>query len=60
MMPECSLIQKCQEGSLLPDWTINLHDESIPLLLLGHPAYSLQPWLMNQLSDGQKNFNHRV
>ena len=45
------LFNKCEDGTLLPNWTRNINGVDIPLLILGDPAYPLTIWLMKPYSD---------
>lgn len=59
-------VGKGHDGKLLPNWTEITGGKSIPLVILGDPAYLLLPWLMKafpdngRLSQEQKAFNHRL
>ena len=61
-----SLYQRGQNKGLLPDWTEQIAGRTIPLILLGDPAYPLLPWLMKAFPDNgnltqqQKTFNYRL
>jgi len=37
--------QKGQNGILFPNWKKQIAGKHAPLVLLGHPAYPLEPWL---------------
>ena len=51
--------------TLLPSWTKNINGVSIPLVMLGDPAYPLKNWLLKPFSDTglsrkQKTFNYHL
>ena len=41
-----SSFNKCEDSTLLPNWTNNINGVDMPLLILGDPAYPLTTWLM--------------
>ena len=66
VLANSSLFNKCEDGTLLPNWTRNINGVDIPLLILGDPAYPLTTWLMKPYSDcgnlsrKQRKFNCHV
>ena len=61
-----SSFNKCEDSTLLPNWTNNINGVDMPLLILGDPAYPLTTWLMKPYSDcgnlsrKQRKFNCHV
>ena len=65
VLANSNLFRKCDSGTFLPNWTRTLSGTSIPLLILGDPAYPLRTWLIKPFSDiglsaKQKKFNYRL
>ena len=60
-----SFYRKAISGTLIPDWSKRIGRTSIPLVVLGEPAYPLLPWLMKPYIEtpnstaAEKNFNYR-
>ena len=42
VLTNSSVFAKCENGTLLPNWTRNISGRNIPLLMLGDPAYPLK------------------
>ena len=61
-----TLFKRGQNGTLFPCLPRTISGKSVPILLLGDPAYPLLPWLMKafpdtgRLSQQQKTFNYRL
>ena len=65
VLANSSLFVKCESGTFLPDCPTMLSGTSIPLLVLGDPAYPLRTWLMKPFSDAgltakQRKFNYQL
>ena len=70
MMPKVfsnsTLFKRGQHGTLFPCLPRTISGKSVPVLLLGDPAYPLLPWLTKafldngRLSQRQKTFNYRL
>ena len=65
MLSNSRLIQRCEAETFLPKWEVSLGTTRVPLLILGDPAYPLQPWLMKPFSDTgltprQRKFNYQL
>ncbi|XP_046544977.1 protein ANTAGONIST OF LIKE HETEROCHROMATIN PROTEIN 1-like [Haliotis rubra] len=54
------------DGSLLPNWSKNIGNTQMPLVLLGDAAYPLKSWLLKpytgraNLTPAQSTFNYRL
>ena len=61
-----TLFKRGQHGTLFPCLPRTISGKSVPVLLLGDPAYPLLPWLTKafldngRLSQRQKTFNYRL
>ena len=66
VLTNSSVFAKCENGTLLPNWTRNISGRNSPLLMLSDPAYPLTTWLMKpysdcgQLTQKQTKFNYCV
>lgn len=60
------LYSKCDRGSFPPNWPKVINGTSIPLFIIGDPAYPLTSWLIKPFSDcgrlttKQQGFNYHV
>ena len=43
--------QKPNTGTLLPDWKRTIGGVTVPLIILGDPAYPLFPWMVKPYPD---------
>ena len=65
MMQEYTFYHKATSGNLFPDWKRVINSVEVPLLILGHPAYPLLPWLMKPFTDNghltaaERHYNYR-
>ena len=61
-----TLFLKCDRGTYPPNCPKDINGTSIPLFIIGDPAYPLTPWLIKPFSDSgrlttkQKGFNYHV
>ena len=61
-----TLFLKCDSGAYPPNCPKDINGTSIPLFIIGDPAYPLTPWLIKPFSDKgklttkQKGFNYHV
>jgi hypothetical protein len=66
VLSNSTLFEEAQAGRLLPDKPRTLCGVSVPVVILGDPAYPLLPWLMKpyvqhgNISQQQKSFNYRL
>jgi len=60
------LYSKCDSGAFPPNWPKVINGTSIPLFIIGDPAYPLTSWLIKPFSDcgrlteKQQGFNYHV
>ncbi|XP_053875282.1 uncharacterized protein LOC128832186 [Malaclemys terrapin pileata] len=56
--------RKLQAGTFFPDHKITVGDVEMPIVILGDPTYSLQPWLMKpytgHLDSSKERFDNRL
>ena len=66
VLANSELYQRGQMGVLFPEQPKQIEGVSVPLLILGDPAYPLLPWIMKpytdtgRLSRQQSGFNYRL
>ena len=53
-----SFFHKANNASLFPDWKRTMGGVSVPLVVLGDPAYPLLPWLMKPYLDNLYSRTH--
>ena len=51
VLANSSLYNKCESGDLFPNWTVTIDNTTIPLVILGDPAYPLCSWLLKPFSE---------